>query len=46
VMRQFIEEERKLRKIKSDFNAWFLDWKEDRHTQPGMSTLIATTRGA
>jgi hypothetical protein len=42
VMREYIDDERKFRKIESDSNASFLDWKEDSHTRTKMSTLTAT----
>jgi hypothetical protein len=46
VMRQFIEDENKFRRIESDSNAIFLDWKKGEDPRKGTPMIIARTRGA
>jgi hypothetical protein len=45
-MRQFIEDKRIFRKIETDVNAQFLDWKEGRGKSTGTSIIIRKTRRA
>jgi hypothetical protein len=43
-MRQFIEDEPEFRRIETEPNAQFLDWKEGKDTRTGTSIIIKKTR--
>jgi hypothetical protein len=45
-MRQFIDDERRYRRIVQCPNAQFLDWGEEEQSGPGTSTIIVKTRRA
>jgi shikimate kinase len=45
-MRQFTEDEREFRRIETDVNAQFLDWKERKGASTGTSIIIEKTRRA
>jgi hypothetical protein len=45
-MRQFMEDERRFRKIEENANAPFLNWKEDGEERQRTSIIIAKTRSA